>query len=63
MQARGNEISRRTEAMGFPAGPRQWDFLQGPDDGISCRAEATGFLAGVAIRSTSASNATGITKY
>jgi len=36
-QARGNEISCRTQAMGFPAGPRQWDFLQGAGKGISCR--------------------------
>ena len=27
----------RPEAMRFPAGPKQWDFLQGPGNGISCR--------------------------
>ena len=45
------------------AGPRQWDFLQDPGNGMYCKAQATGFPAGVAIRSTSASNATSITKY
>ena len=46
VQARGHGISCRTQAMGFPAGPRQWDFLQGPGNGISCRAQAIGFPAG-----------------